>query len=850
MESVDPAVWRRKKELFLAALDVPPGEREAFLADACGGDHALRGDVASLLASDAEVGSFIERPAAALLAGTANLPFTPRLAPGAVLGRYEIVRFLGAGGIGQVYQARDSRLDRTVAIKVVSDPGDTQASRRLLVEAQHASRLGHPNICGVHEVEEIDGLPFIVLEFVEGDTLRDVIRRSLPANADVLRWGVQIAAALDHAHGRGIIHRDLKTSNVVLTPDGAVKVLDFGLSRRIDRGTSPAPPVSILTDASVAGTLTHIAPEVLRGEQVDARADLWALGVVLYEMVSGMVPFSGATPFDTANAILHDAPRPLPSNVGPGLLSVIDRCLAKDSTRRFQTAAELREALQSLAGDLASPRRRLPVPLTAAAVLVTALALGIYVVGGFRAAPVDSMRQVIAVLPFDDTSAQGREPFFASGLTEGLTAELGRIETVGVISSATTMRYQNRPGALADLVRDTGASLVVRGSVSRGTDDVRVAAEVLDVATDRVVWSETYDRPLRTLQALHGTIATAVSRAIAVPLGEDDRARFSTARAVAPDVYEAYLKGRYHWNQRTDESLRTAVAELQTALTLDPTYAPAYAALADCYNLLGTVLVGGGSPQQWRPRAAEAAIKALQIDPGLADAHATLGYVRHYNWEWEAAEQSLRRAIDLNPSNALAHVWYANLLSSRLRLDEAIHEVNLARALDPLSLIVNTNVGWVLYMARRNDEAIAQYQKTLALNPGYVQAHTRLGDAFFRANRQQDAIGELTTVVRLTNGSATSRVALAQMHAQIGQRAEAENLLRQALVERKTKYVSSGAVANAYVALGEYEKAFTWLEQSYSERANNVAYLAVEPLYDRVRQEPRFQALVKAVGLP
>ena len=233
-------------------------------------------------------------------------------------------------------------------------------------------------------------------------------------------------------------------------------------------------------------------------------------------------------------------------------------------------------------------------------------------------------------------------------------------------------------------------------------------AELVEAATGLVVWSETYKRPLRTLPALHGTIATAVSRTMAVELGEDDRSRFSTARAVAPEVYEAYLKGRYHWNQRTDESLRTAVAEFQTALSLDPTYAPAYAALADCYNLLGTVMVGGGSPEQWRPRATEAAIRALQIDPGMAEAHATLGYVRHYNWDWAGAEQSLRRAIELNPSNALAHVWYANLLSSRLRLDEAICEVNLARELDPLSLVVNTNVGWVMYMAHRFDEATEQ----------------------------------------------------------------------------------------------------------------------------------------------
>ncbi len=854
MEGAVSGPWRRRKDLFLAALELPPGQRDAFLAAACGADHGLRDEVASLLASDAEAGSFMEGPAAALIAAGPVRPFTPRLAPGAVLGRYEIIEFLGAGGIGEVYKARDTRLDRTVAIKFVSDPDDAQAGRRLLLEARHASRLGHPHVCGVHEVEDVDGLPFIVLEFIEGDTLREVIRRSPPASADVIRWGMQIAAALDHAHRRGVIHRDLKASNVALTRDGQVKVLDFGLSRRVDPAAASTSPGAILSDPSVAGTLTHIAPEVLHGQPVDARSDLWALGVMLYEMVGGVVPFSGTTPFETANAILHDAPRRLPPTVGPGLRRVIDGCLVKDPRRRFQSAAEVRDALDAISGAARQPaaawtgwsraaRRK------AAGALVAAAASGAFVTGVLPPPSAETPR-VLAVLPFNDTSTGPPQPFFAFGLTEGLIAELGRIDSMRVISAATTMRYKNRPGAVPDVARETGATLVLRGSVSRASDGVRIAAELLEAGTGRVIWAEVYERPIRTLQALHGTIATAVSRVSAVELEEGDRARFSTARAVDPEVYEAYLKGRYHWNQRTEGSLREAVAEFQTALTLDPTYAPAYAALADCYNLLGTVMVGGGSPQQWRPRASEAAIRALQIDAGLAEAHATLGYVQHYNWEWDAAEQSLRRAIALNPSNALARVWYANLLSSRLRLDDAIREVTIARDLDPLSPVVNTNVGWVLYMARRNDEAIAQYVKTLPLHAGYVQVHTRLSDAYERANRHEDAIRELATVVRLTNDSATSRVALAQIYALAGRRLDARKLLDRALFERREKYVSSGAIANAYVALGDTDRAFEWLEQSHRERANNVAYLAVEPLYDRIRQDPRFQRLARAAGLP
>ncbi len=853
MNSADPAVWRRKKNLFQAAIDLPPGQRDAFLSAACGADHALRSDVASLLAVDADAGSFMETAAVANLAAAGTRPFTPRLGPGVVLGRYEIVEFLGAGGIGEVYRARDTRLDRNVALKLASDPDDRRAGRRLLQEAQHASRLSHPNICGVHEVEDVGGLPFIVLEFVAGETLRDVVKRSAPSPRDIATWGGLIAAALDHAHLRGIIHRDLKASNVVLTPDRQVKVLDFGLSRRVGPDSAAGSPASILSDASVAGTLTHIAPEVLRGQPVDAGVDLWALGVMLYEMACGVVPFRGATPFETASAILHDTPRPLPSSTPPVLRHVIDRCLAKDPGERYQSAAELGNALERARAEASSPRAgwRLPARLAAAGALVVTLAAAGYATGLLRGTASVQARPVLAVLPFDDSSASGPLPFFAAGLTEGLTAELGRIDSLRVISAATAIRYDRRSSAgLGDFARATGATHVMRGSVSRVASGMRVAAELMEVATGRVVWSEIYERPIRTLQALHGTIAVGVSQAFAVELGADDRARFSTARAVAPDVYEAYLKGRYHWNQRTDESLRTAVGELQTALALDPTYAPAYAALADCYNLLGTVMVGGGSPQQWRPRAADAAIKALQIDSGLSEAHAALGYIRHYNWDWEAAEQSLRRAIELNPNNALAHVWYANLLSARLRLDEAIREVHIARDLDPLSPVVNTNVGWVLFMAHRNDEAIAQYKRTLTLNVDYVQVHTRLGDAYARAARHDEALAESATAVRLTGNSASSRVALAQAYALAGKSDEGRRLLDRALAERHEKYVSSGAIANAYVALGEEELALDWLEQSYRERANNVSYLAAEPLYDRIRHAARFRALARAVDLP
>ncbi len=733
-DSSDPVRWARAHDLFQAALDLPPDQRQAFVDSRCGDDAGLRDEVSSLLASDQEAGQFIEQPAAVLLANLAPAIFRPRLAPGDSLGRYEILEFLGAGGIGEVYRARDTRLGRNVAVKLVTDPNDPEAGPRLLAEARHASILNHPNICGVYEVDEVGGLPFMVLELVEGPTLHTLMKERRPSTVEVVQWGKAIAAALDHAHQRGIIHRDLKSANVAISADGTLKVLDFGLSRLLQMpAESVQAPAAILRESSVAGTLTHIAPEVLRGEPVDQRIDVWAFGVMLYEATSGVLPFKRETSFQTAEAILGERPEPLPASVPIELRRLIERCLVKDPASRVATAGELRDALNTLpsehrARSWSRIRRPLPVLTT---IVVATVAAGVYSVWP-RLGPV-TPGPVLAVLPLaSDSTAQA---FFADGITEGLIAELGRVEHIRVIAPGTSMRYRTGPAAIRDVARVSGAGRILEGSVTRSGDDVSLSTRLLDATSGRVIWSETYRRDAREVQALQATVARAVANAVEVELTVDDARHFAAVRAVDPDVYEAYLKGRYYWNQRTPDSIRTAIGHFEAALAIDPTYAPAYAALADCYNQLATVMIGGGPPAEWRPKAAEAAIKALQIDGDLAEAHATLGYVQHYDWQWAEAERSLRRAISLNPSYALARIWYANLLCSQRRFDEALEEVLIARSLDPLSLIVNTNVGWVLFRARRNDEAIAEYRKVLALDPTYLHAHMRLADSQVHAGR-------------------------------------------------------------------------------------------------------------------
>jgi TolB-like protein/Tfp pilus assembly protein PilF len=670
-----------------------------------------------------------------------------------------------------------------------------------------------------------------------------------------VRWGAEIADALDHAHRRGVVHRDLKSSNVLVTPEGRVKVLDFGLSRRLEHGMAPNPGASVLADASVAGTLSHMAPELLAGDPADARVDLWALGVVLYELASGSVPFRGATAFATATAILEDAPPPLPARTPAALARVIDGCLAKAPSARFASAADVRAALRALAGGLTpSPPARWSGRRVGAAALIGALLAGGAYLGS---ATLGVMRRadpgpplVLAVLPIVDVGGDESHRFLVDGVTEAIVAELGRIDEVRVVASASTRPFREREDAVRAVGRDTGAAHVLSGALIREGERVRVAARLVDVSSGRVLWSAEYDRHARELQALSGLIARDVANAIAIELRPDDAERLSRIRAVDPDVYEAFLKGRYYWNQRTAESLRTAIVQYETAIELDPTFAPAYAALADCYNQLGTQMVGGGSPTEWRPRAAEAAIRALQIDAGLAEAHATLGYVRHYEWEWEAAEASFRRAIGLNPSYPLARIWYANLLSGRGRVEEAVAQVNAAADLDPLSPVVGTNVGWVFINAHRFSEAIAALQPVVTRDPRYVQAHSRLAGAYSYAGRHVEAVAEAETANRLAGNSPATRAGLAQTLALAGRRAEAERLLDELLAERERQYVPTGGIANVYAALGRVDEAVQWLGRSHAERTNNNAYLAVEPVYDSLRSDSRFEALVAATGLP
>ncbi len=844
------ARWGRVKALFLDAIDIATADRAAWLDAACAGDTALRAEVDALLASDSAADSRFEIPAAAMPGAGSFAEMARRLAPGLRLGCYEIAAFVGAGGMGEVYRARDARDGREVAIKTVSAAlAHPSGELRLLREARHAATLTHPNICAIHEVGEEHGVPFIVMEFVDGLTLSALQREQPVPLGRVLRYGIDVADALEHAHGHGLVHRDLKPSNVMIARDDRAVVLDFGLAKRLPEHEGSQIESLTASGHGPSGTLTHMAPEVLRGGRADARADVWALGVLLYELITGGLPFAGRTPFETSSAILAEGPMPMSRAVPVALRLVVARCLEKDPARRYQRAGDVREALRAiqnrrsglvavrlLATSRTAQRR---FALTALAIITAALALA------FALRPREPAIHAIAVMPLAHGDAPD-DAAYAQGVTAAIETHLGAATGLRVVSAASV---RNAGTNSVEAGRALGTGAIVTGVLRRTPDTIALDLRLVDTATGATRWSQSFVRSPRDILVLQAEAVRAMAARIDAAMTLAARERLTLVPSIRPDVYEAYLKGRYEWGRRTAGSLLRAVSHFERAIALDPTFAPAYARLADCYNQMGTVLVGSGSPRTYRPLAEAAAIKALQIDPGLADAHAALGYVRHYSWQWTEAEASFLRAIELNPSAPLPRLWYANLLMSRARFDESLRQAHVARDLDPFSLTVHTNIGWIELFAGRVDQSIETLRRAVALDPSYPQAHWRLANALSAAGRFDEALAEANELLRLTGRSPSSVSLLAGILAVTGREPDARRALAELLDRSRREYVTPSIIADTYSFLGDHDSAMQWLERAFQDRANAVAYLAVDPSSRTVRTDPRFQSLLRRVGL-
>jgi eukaryotic-like serine/threonine-protein kinase len=785
----------------------------------------------------------------------------PTLAAGTRLGRYEVLAPLGSGGMGEVYRARDVSLSREVAIKVLPAgfATDPNRLRRFEQEAHAVGQLNHPNVVTVHDVGSHEGAPFVVSELLEGETLRARIEAGPIPVEQAVDYALQVAGALAGAHRKGIVHRDLKPENVMVTSEGRVKVLDFGLAKLLPTqaalGTvSQADTGPLVTGPGlVIGTMGYMSPEQLRGQEVDPRTDLFAFGVVFYEMLTGRRPFVGPTPVDTATSILKDDPPPLAewrAGIPPALESIIRRCLEKKPEHRFASAQEVAEALRGASWSL--PRwRRVPRALRwglAAAVVAALLATGAgdlrRRVAGWAPAP---RVQALAVLPLRNLSGDPEQEYFADGMTDALIGSLASIQGLRVISRTSVMHYKGAPKPLPAIARELGVDAVVEGTVLRADSRVRLSVQLMDPDPERPLWSHVYEQDLSDVLTLHRRLAEAIAGEIRLTLSPEETRRLRASHRVDPAAHEAYLKGRFHWQKQTHLGVRKAIEHFEEALEHDPSHGAAYAGLADSYVSLSWVGDDPLPPREAYPKARAAAQKALERDGSLAEAHASLGLVKwRYDWDWPAAEAALRRAIELQPSEAVSHHWYGLFLATQGRHAEAAREMEKAQELDPLSRLITVNRGWALYFARLYEAAAAQERKAILSWPEYGAGHYILGLSLEALGRYEEALAA-ERKARSFSGDLPYLIATeAHIHARAGQRAEALKRL-EALKQRE--HFAPSLAAMVYAGLGEKETALSWLERAVEERDAYLVFLQVSPVWEPLRREARFREIEKAVGL-
>jgi len=792
------------------------------------------------------------------------------LGVGLELGHYRIAEKIGAGGMGEVYRARDEHLARDVAIKVLP-PGtliDESARKHFRKEALILSQLNHPNVATIHDFDTQQGVDFLVMEYIPGITLSEKVAAGPLPEKEVLRLGVQLAEGLAAAHEHGVVHRDLKPGNLRVTSDGRLKILDFGLAKLWHPVTASAATESLSETQAMAGTLPYMAPEQLLGGEIDARTDIHAAGSVLYEMATGKRPFAEVEPSQLIGAILGRSPVPptmLNPRVSPELDRVIRKCLEKDPENRYQSAKELAVDLRRLGVPSAGTPVRAAEPkklgmiataaMLLAVLLVAALVIAFYA-GGWRdrALRQGGAPQIrsLAVLPLANFSHDPEQDYFADGMTEALITNLAKTADFRVISRTSVMRYKGTQKPLPEIARELDVDAVVEGSVQRSGSRVRITAQLIRGANDQHLWAESYERDLRDILGLQDEVANAIAQRVESKLSPKNQADRERARPVDPEAYEAYLKGIYYWNKRTPESLKKSAEYFQQAIAKDPGYAPAYASLAGFYMAASAYSVL--TPEESFPKAKAAALKALEIDSSLAEAHAVLADYLANDHDWKAAETEYRRALELNPNSAQVHYWYGFAFLSPLgRYAEAISELQRARALDPLSLMINANLGNVFFQAGQYDQAIQQCLRTLEMDPHFTPAHFYLAWAYQGKGMFEEAIREMQKALADSDENGTDPQYLSQLaraYALAGKRPEALQTMAKLNQLSEMTYVSSYDRATVYVALGQKNRALAELERAYEEHSERMIWLSTDPRFESLHSEPRFQDLLRRMNFP
>jgi eukaryotic-like serine/threonine-protein kinase len=771
---------------------------------------------------------------------------------GSLIDHYRIVSLIGKGGMGEVYLAQDTQLGRQVALKLLSGDLTLQGEsvRRFQQEARAASALNHPNILTIYQIGQTDTAHFIATEFVEGETLRERLTRARMELPELLDVATQVASALGAAHAAGIVHRDIKPENVMIRRDGLVKVLDFGIAKLIERevqaDSEALTKMMMSTSPGVMiGTVAYMSPEQARGLAVDARSDIWSLGVMLYEMLAHHRPFEGPTMSHIIVSILEHEPGPLGPDIPSEVQRILSRALRKGQNDRHPAINDMLAELQTAKENLSFAAR---VRAGAATVITESGSSPELPITKDSTGRLASKKQrtrsgidSLAVLPLVNASADPNMEYLSDGITENIINNLAQVPKLRVVPRNTVFRYKGKEIDPHEIGQALNARVVLTGRVRQLGDRLIVGVELVDALNESQLWGEQFNREFTDIFKIQEEIASEIIEKLRLRLTDREKKRLGKRHTRKTESYQLYLKGRFYWNKRSEEALKRGIEFFKQAIEVDPTYALAYAGIADCYAILN--FFGDLSPKDSAIKAMAAAKKALEIDDSIAEAHTSLGLIKLiYEWDWQSAERELKRAIKLSPNYATARDWYSAFLMAIGKIDEAIHEIKHAQELDPLSPIITTGLARQLYYARQPQQAIDECLKVLDMEPHFAPAHWFLGQAYEQQGKYDEAIGELQQAVNYSGGRALMLGSLGYTYAVAGREAEAQAVLN-SLQDGSRHNVPALTFAFIHAGLGQHDAAFEYLDKAYAERFGWLIFLNVDPKLDNLRSDPRFTAL-------
>jgi serine/threonine protein kinase/tetratricopeptide (TPR) repeat protein len=733
-------------------------------------------------------------------------------------GKYEIIEELGKGGMGRVYRAYDKKIEDEVALKLIKPEiaADGNTIERFRNELRLARKIGHRNVCKMYDLNEEEGTYYITMEYVSGEDLKNMIRMTGQLSVETaVNIGKQICEGLAEAHHLGVIHRDLKPQNIMIDKRGNVRIMDFGIARSVKaRG--------ITGTGMMIGTPEYMSPEQAEGYDVDQRSDIYSLGIILYEMVTGKVPFKGETPLSVVMKHKSESPRSpkeINAQISQGLSRLILKCMEKNKEERYQNVEELLSELDKIG------------------------------VAQKEAVSVLEWKNSVAVLPFADLSPQKDQEYFCDGIAEEIINALTKIKDLRVVARTSSFSFKDTKIDVREIGRKLNVEKILEGSLRKAGNRLRIMAQLINVEDGYHIWSERYDRDLDDVFAIQDDVTLAIVDNLKVKLLKGERVEHIKRHSKDLEAYNLYLKGSYFWNKRTAEGLNRAIKCFQEAIEKDPDYALAYAGLADSYLLL--TYYSSLAPQENFARAKTAAEKALEMNENLAEVHTTLALAKIKNdRDWEGAEKEYKRALELNPNYAKAHFWYAWYFIWIGRINEALEETQRAHELDPLSLVINSDLGLAFFFARQYDQAIEQFHKTFEIEPDYIYIHLYLGWAYLQKSMYEEALAEILKERELLKDwNPLVEAWLGVAYVQIDKREKAREVLDELIKRSKKAYVSPYHIATVYFALGENDQGFQWLNKAYKEKDYWLLWIKIEPFFDNIRQDPRYKELLKIMGL-